>query len=260
MGDEEGRCETMHCTFALMVTGRGEQDFLPSLFRSLMDRTNCSFSILSRIGQRGPITSEARRLRMVGSGQAIPTSDEQELGMPARRFLRDKPTHYLLLIDDIELDRRPQIAEVFTRYRKALDTMLRPDEGQRAAVHFFANMLEAYYFADSRAVNQVLGRGIIARDYDGDPEDIPHPKNELKAICAGFDERRDGALIVRALDIDHVLSTPETCRYLRSLFGWCVEQVLVAADVWDEQLATRYRLADGHREELTRSQVAHRRQ
>ena len=49
--------------------------------------------------------------------------------------------------------------EVFGRYRAALDTVLSEDQARRAAVHFFVNMLEAYYFADTRAVNSMLTVG-----------------------------------------------------------------------------------------------------
>src|SRR2546428_9048826 len=87
-----------HCVIGLIVTGEGERDFLPDLFRSLMQRAACSFRVLRRIGQRSPITSSVRRLAMVGSGQTIPTNDEQEIGLPARRFLRNKPCHFVILI------------------------------------------------------------------------------------------------------------------------------------------------------------------
>jgi hypothetical protein len=194
---------------------------------------------------------------MVGSGKTIPTRDEQELGLPARRFLRERPSHFLVLIDDIERDRRPYIEAVFARYRKAFDTMLRPDERSRAAVHFFANMLEAYYFADSRAVNKALGCCVLAQDHHGDVEEISHPKNDLKALIRGFDERTHGAEIVALLDLDHVLGNPKTCGFLRALFGWCVEKSLATAEIFDDQLQTRYGLPDGRQEPLTKNQVAH---
>jgi hypothetical protein len=247
----------MHCQFALIVTGHGEREFLPSLFRCIMARANCSFIVLRRVGQRREITAPSRLARMVGSGQAIPTRDEEEIGLPARGFLRDKPCHFVLLVDDIERDRRPELAAVFARYRKALDTMLRPDERNRAAVHFFANMLEAYYFADSAATNRALERQVLAHDHIGDVEVIPHPKNELKRLDAGFDERAHGSMIVPELDMDHVLENPDTCRFLRSLFGWCVERLPGECEVHDPEFRNRYRLADGQRAEPMRSQVAH---
>jgi hypothetical protein len=245
----------MHCQFALIVSGHGERDFLPSLFRTLMGRANCSFRVLRRIGQRSPITSQERQLRMAGSGLIIPTKDEQEIGLPARGFLRNQSCRFVLLVDDIEGGRRPQLTEAFARYRKALDTMLRPDERARAAVHFFANMLEAYYFAHSAATNGALRCQVLPQDYAGDVEQIAHPKNELKRLFCGFDERAHGAEIVAALDLDHVLARPETCSFLRSLFGWCVEKLGAGCQVHDPDLPTRYRLADGQRAEPMRSQV-----
>jgi len=190
---------------------------------------------------------------MVGSGQAIPTRDEEEIGLPARKFLRGNPCHFVVLVDDIESSRRPQLPMVFARYRKALDTMLQPDEQARAAVHFFANMLEAYYFADSTATNNALRRQILCQDYAGDVEEIPHPKNDLKQSYAGFDERLHGKAIVETLDLDHVLARPGTCAFLRSLFGWCVE-TLPDGCIYDPYLRTRYCLAEGQRNELMRNQ------
>ena len=247
----------MHCVFGLIVTGKGEREFLPSLFRSLSARANCSFRVEARTGQRSPITSTSRKLKMVGTGMIIPSEDEKQIGLPARRFLRGHVGRFLILVDDIERDRRPQLSAVFARYRKALDTMLLPEERQRASVHFFANMLEAYYFADSAATNRALGQSVLARDHDGDVEEIPHPKNELKRIHPGFDERAHGALIVPAIDLDHVLDRPETCRFLRSLFGWCVERMSASCEVHDAELPSCFRLVDGQRAEPMRNQSTH---
>ncbi len=244
----------MHCQFALIVTGHGERDFLPSLFRSIMARANCSFIVLRRVGQRGPITSEGRKARMVGSGKIIPTKDEEEIGLPARGFLRDMPRRFVVFVDDIERERRPELAAVFARYRKALDTMLQPDERPRAAVHFFANMLEAYYFADSESVNTALGETVLAADYTGDVEDIPHPKNQIKELFLGFDERKDGAKVAAGLNFDHILDNPQTCAFLRALFGWCVNRLSVSADVWDDQFTGRYQLPTGVQAQLTKGQ------
>jgi hypothetical protein len=244
----------MHCQFALIVTGKGERDFLPSFFRSLPQRADCSFTVLRQIGQRSPLTSRKRQIKMVGVGKTIPDRDEQEIGLPARRYLRDQPNHFVVLVDDIEHDRRPQVADVFARYRTALDTMLKPDERQRAAVHFFANMLEAYYFADSAAVNEALGAIVLTADYAGDVEDIRHPKNDIKALHRGFDERENGAQIVASLDLNHVLDNPETCAFLRALFGWCIARLRDNADVGDDGFVTRYQLPAGRQAHLTKDQ------
>ena len=138
---------------------------------------------------------------MIGSGKVIPTKDEEQIGMAARAFLRNQPCRFVILIDDMEHPRQTWIAQVFARYRAALDTMLLHDEKQRAAVHFFATMLEAYYFAHSAAVNTALGASVFASDFAGDVETIRHPKNELKNKFAGFDARSQGALIVPMLGL-----------------------------------------------------------
>ena len=186
---------------------------------------------------------------MVGTGKVIPSKDEQEIGLPARGYLREKPGRCVVLVDDIERDRRPQLASIFDRYRTAVDTMLSPQERSRAGVHFFANMLEAYYFANSEAVNAALKASVIPEDHPGDVEDIPHPKNELKAKHQGFDERTDGAAIVAKLNLDHVLSNPETCTFLRALIGWCVEKLPISCERYEPDLSSRYQLAQGKRAE-----------
>jgi hypothetical protein len=191
---------------------------------------------------------------MVGSGQIIPTEDEREIAIPARQFLRQQTCRFLILIDDVEHDRRPIISQVFNRYRAALDTLLAPEERRRAAVHFLANMLEAYYFAHSAAVNAVLEMNVLLADFLEDVETIRHPKNDLKRLCPDFDERVHGARIVARLDIDHVLSNPKTCAFLRSLFGWCVQRLLDHCPVYDVELRTCFNLRNGLREPLTANQ------
>jgi hypothetical protein len=243
-----------HCVFGLIVTGKGERDFLPALFGRLTQKAGCSFKVIGFVGQRSPVTSPAKILLMAGTGKIIPNGDEEKIGLPARRFLRGKPGHFVILIDDVEEARRPVIARVFERYRKALDTMLQPAERQKAAVHFFANMLEAYYFAHSAAVSQALGTTVLRADYGGDVEVIGHPKGELKALFPGFDERAQGALIVPLLDVEHILANPETCAYFRSLFGWCVRQLQANCQVWDPDVGQCFRLLGGIRERLTDNQ------
>ncbi len=245
----------MHCNIGLIVTGKGERDFLPHLFRSLTERANCSFRFVTWIGQRKPITSPKKKLKMVGAGKIIPDRDQDMIGLPARRFVCNHNTRFLILIDDVESDRRPQINQIFARYRSALDTMLTESERSRVAVHFLANMLEAYYFADSAAVNAALKKTVLDVDYEGDVEDILHPKNKLKELHSGFDERDDGAKIVPNLDLDHILNNRETCAFLRSLFGWCVALLSDNAELWDEDISSRYQLAQGIQEPLTRHQA-----
>jgi hypothetical protein len=201
----------------LIVTGKGEAEFLPRLFRSLQTAGTCSFEVVRKIGQRSEIAGPKRRIEMVGKGKKIPTRDEYEIGVPARQWLNGGGA-YVVLVDDLEQARAVHKKEVFQRYRLALDAML----GERrhlASVHFLVNMLEAYYFAHAAAINAVLSTNLS--DHADNVEEIRHPKNELKSLAPGFDEVRDGKEILSQLDLEHVLARPETCASLRVLIAWC---------------------------------------
>jgi hypothetical protein len=236
--------------FGLLVTGAGEREFVDKLFCSLMASRDCHFEIIAKIEQRSPIVSEKRLLKMVGSGRTIPDRDADEIGLPARHWIqrgsRSQP-HLVILIDDLEHDRRPVVDAVFARYRTALDTMLR-NEKWRASVHFFVPMLEAYYFAHTDVVNSVLSTSLS--DHDGDVEELRHPKNELKKLKPGFDEKRDGANIVGSLDLHRVLEHPNRCRALRSMIGWCA--MALRRPKTDE-----FQLQNGQYFDLTASQINH---
>lgn len=233
------------CKFGLIVTGRGEEAFLPNLFRSLEATGLCSFRVIRRIGQRSPIISEKRKARMVGTGKLIPNKDETEIGLPARRYLGSDAT-FVILVDDVEANRASHATEIFQRYRDALDTILLESQRSRASVHFLVNMLEAYYFADANAINAVLGTNL--EDYEGDVEMIRHPKNELKKHCASFDEIEHGKEIVAHLEIQHVLSRRETCASLRTLFGWCSKAI-------GQTPTDEFELVRGSYSELTKKQI-----
>lgn len=241
--------------FGLIVTGRGEREHLPKLFRSLMATGICTFKVIRFIGQRGPITSPKRKLKMVGSGKIIPDRDEQEIGLPARRYLNADQCHLVVLVDDLERDRRAQAQQVFDRYRLALDTMLTDDQKRRAAMHFLVNMLEAYYFADARAVNAVLGLDPPLEDYQGDVEAISNPKADLKRLYPGFKEVDDGERILDCIDIEHVLSRPDTCAWLRTLFAWCVKVLERYQSHESLSLSDKYQLCDGKLSPITRTQL-----
>ena len=230
--------------FGLIVTGKGEEEFLPKLFRSLAATGRCSFKVIRRIDQRSP-RSPRRRLWMMGSGKQIPDKDEAEIGLPARTFL-SSDDRYVLLIDDLEADRSNDIQPVFDRYRLALDTMLPEDQAHRASVHFLVNMLEAYYFADARAVNAVLGTDLD--DCEADVETIRNPKRRLKGLYPGFHEREHGRLIVEQLDVLHVLSRADACCSLRTIFAW----IYTAIEEPDSEIRS---LLDGCRNETTRGQI-----
>jgi hypothetical protein len=203
--------------FGIVVTGRGEELFLAELFRSLTVRGNCRFEVIARILQLRPITSPKRFLQMTGTGKQLTNRDE-ELGLVARRYLASHANAFVILVDDLEYDWREQIRPVYDRYRTAL-TAMTGKQSSRTSVHFFVYMLEAYYFADTTAVNAVLDTTLT--DHNGDVEEIRHPKQDLKVCALHFDEIDHGREIVRRLNLPQVLSSPRTCRALRSLVGWC---------------------------------------
>ena len=124
--------------------------------------------------------------------------------------------------------------------------MLPEDQAHRASVHFLVNMLEAYYFADARAVNAVLG--IDLDDFEEDAETIRNPKGRLKSLCPGFDEREHGRLIVERLDVLHVLSRADTCCSLRTIFAW----IYTAIEAPDSEIRS---LLDGCNSETTKGQI-----
>lgn len=159
---------------------------------------------------------------MVGVARSLPSRDE-DIGLIARAYL-SQDDRYVILVDDLEGSRSNDAEEVYQRYRLALDTMLGSDRG-RASVHFLRNMLEAYYFADAAAVNRVLGENTLAHDHSGDVETIKHPKNDMRNVFIGFHEVKHGEQIVKNLNVPHVLSRPETCSALRTLFAWCVRAI-----------------------------------
>jgi hypothetical protein len=232
--------------FGLLVTGKAEADFLPSLFRCLMATGQCHFRVHRKIEQLSPITSQRRLLKERGMGKRLIGRDE-EIGLAARRFLQ-VPDSYVVLIDDLEHGRADQMAAIYDRYRGALDAML-GEQKHRAAVHFLVYMLEVYFFADSRAVNAVLGTAIA--DYPGDVETIRHPQGELKNLHPTYDARRHGKSILQTLDLRHVLSRADTCASLRTMFAWCVESLSLP-------FTQEYRLLDGKYHPITCAQLQSR--
>ena len=240
--------------FGLIVTGDVEAACLPKLFRSIAASASCDFIVIRRSDQLSPVTSEKRLIRMVGRGQVIPTIDESQYGLPARRFLEKDSNSFVVVIDDLENSRREQVDQVFSRYRRALDQLLAPKRlVDRASVHFLVNMLEAYYFGDCHAVNTVAGVEILPRDDPNDVENIPHPKKQLKEAWAGFREKVHGSAIVARLDVPHVLRREGHCCWLRTLFYWCVSRIPDEL-IWDREVLKR--LSAGCRIPLTDRQQA----
>lgn len=215
--------------FGLFVTGKGEAQFLPRLFRVFhsLAPNGCHFEVLARINQRRP-RSQGRRLQMAGSGKTIADSDTSDFGIPARNWLHGNESAHVLLIDDLEWDWRDQHTEVFARYRKVFDTVLPESMQRRVAVFFLVMMLEAYYFGDPSALRAVLGIDLGKPEID--LEAIRHPKNELKRLHRGFDEIEHGLAIVERLDLARVLSNPSTCLALRTMFAWVGRALELPAD------------------------------
>ncbi len=240
---EHQPCYYFH--IGLIVTGKGEQAHLPKLFQSLVETGICTFEVFRFVGQRGPITSKKKKLEMIGSGKVIPDRDVSKIGLPARGYLNTDGCRFVLLVDDLEYDRQDQARQVFDRYRKIFDTILTAEQQRRASTHFLVNMLEAYYFADARAVNAILNLDPPLEDYPEDAEDIRHPKGELKRLYPGFDEVDDGGEILDRLNIEHILSRPDTCASLRTLFAWCSKMLEQHPHYESLSMSDKYRLCDG---------------
>ena len=235
--------------FGLLVTGKGEAKFLPELFRSLIsasvEHCTCTFSVIRKVEQLRPKTSQkSSRQKIVGTNTALPTRDV-EIAQIAHGFLNRHADSFVILVDDLEAHFAPRVAEVFARYRDGFDQLLK-DRKHRASVHFLVNMVEAYFFAHTAAVNAVLGTSM--NDHHGDVEEIRHPKNDLKSLFTGYDEIDHGAKIMTFLDIPHVLSRPDHCRSLRTLFGWCWRSLgLIPSD--------GFQLAQGRYHAVTQRQI-----
>ena len=245
---EHPQCAYFH--FGLIVTGETEEQHLPKLFRSLMESGICTFEVIRRVGQLKVITS-VERLKALNNGKDIPSIDAK-IGLTARKYLMTDVCHFVLLIDDLEYDRRDQTQQIFDRYRTALDTVLNTLK-HRASIHFLVYMLEAYYFTDVRAIKTVLGNSLA--DYEGDVETIRNPKSDLRQMHPSFDVIDDGGKILDQIDIEHILSRPDTCASLRTLFAWCVEILAQHPNFDRADFYDKYRLHDGKLSEITRTQL-----
>lgn len=241
--------------FGLIVTGRGEALVLHEpLNAALACDVHCVFEIIRKFEQLRPRTGKKAALMITGSNQPAPTRD-QELGLAALGYLRVEPANrYVLVLDDLE---GHDPAPVFNRYRQALnDVLQKPGLAERAAVHFLVNMLEAYFFANSAAVNQVAGRSILAVDHSSDVETtIGHPKNQLSAQWPEYREIEHGVAITRMLDLTHVLSRHCECCWLRALVAWCFDRC-ARGTLWTDCEPLRSRLEKGCKSALTYSQPA----
>ncbi len=210
--------------FILFVTGQGEKEHLPKMFSSLSQSGICTFKVCEFVGQRRPITSPDRKVRMIRTGKKIPDKDLQKIGFPARKYIDEDRCNRVILIDDLEEDSKNEADEKFSRYRDAFDLALNDKKG-RASVHFLVNMLEAYFFADPDALNKALKLEPPVDKYDGDVETIRHPKNRLKKIFSDYRETEHPGLILDSLNLDIVLENPQYCSSLRTCIKWIVDQL-----------------------------------
>ena len=247
------------CHFGLLVTGRGEAEFLPNFLRALTQTGHCTFEVIRKFEQRAPKSSK-KALRANGSQKNLPDRDTRDFGFPAREYVHRSENHFVLLVDDLEhaTVRQDKEGAKFLRYREALDTILGKD-AHRASVHFLQFMVEAYYFGDPDSVKQVTGvsptlEGVkFAEEVKNAPEHgniegIRHPKSELKKQIKGFKGTTHGHEICNQIDMDHVLHDPRTCASLRTLFVWCTS-------VMREPLTERFCLTTGVQSVLTGKQV-----
>ncbi len=238
--------------FGLFVTGKGERNSLPLLFRSLTNQV-CSFKVVEKIEQISPITSKKRIAEMVGKGIPLPNKRTERISLPARRYLAENHCRYLIVIDDLE-SRDPQ--QVYDVYRLAVNSLLKPEQKARVSVHFLVQMLEAYYFAHADAVNIALKLKNPISDYSDDVETIRHPKGKLKKISS-YREIEDSEKISRELDLEHVLSDPNSCGFLRSCVAWIVKSLGGYANqkyIQSLNLEQKYHLHDGITNPVTRNQ------
>lgn len=238
--------------FGLIVTGDGERDFAPRLFKDLTSTGKCTFVILRQTGQRNPIGAK-KQLAYIKTGKKIPDKDA-EIICEARGWLLAEPSRHVIWLDDLESSQRQNAHSKFQRLRKAIDVVLarNPKLRERFAVHFFVNMVEAYYFACVDVVNQVLGLSLSALETDC--ENIEHPKGELKramrnlGLGKSFDEKVDGERIVESIALEQVLNRPLHCRALRTLVAWCCEVI-------GEPRTERFQLSGGLYWDVTAQQL-----
>lgn len=233
--------------FGLIVTGEGEERYITRLFRSLQSAYPCHFEVLRRVGQRSPRTQSHPSPNVTGTRKRIPNKDEEEIGLAALAYMRQYPFAFVIVLDDLEWDRRNDADRVFRRYRDAMDAVLVPCKLSHAgSVHFFVMMLEAYYLACPDVLHATLG--VDFPQLDGDVEAVRSPIGAIKDRYPGFDKIEHGSTIVAKLDVPAILSDPNSCASLRTLFAWCVKAM-------GGRFGEMYRLGDGRLFSATQHQI-----
>ncbi len=251
--EEQKKCYYMR--FGLLVTGKGERKSLELLFNKALAYEICHFEVRDKIGQIDPITSKTRIARRDRQNKPVTDKHQEMISQKARRYLQANKCHHLILIDDLE-GRDPQ--HVYDTYRTIIDYSLKPEQKTRVSVHFMVNMLEAYCFADADAVNIALELELKDQisDYSGDVESISHPKGKLKKISS-YHEIEDSEKIFKELDLEHVLSDPNSCGFLRSCVAWIVKNFEGHSNqdyIQSLNLEQKYHLHDGIMNPITHNQ------
>jgi len=236
-------------TVGLWVTGKGEEQFLPAFLRSLEETGHCHFVVKQRIGQLSP-RSKKHKQKMVGKGKRL-SSKQEDFALKIRGFLERSPANLAIVVDDLEHDRKAMHEAVYEMYREPLDKILLPRGIQeRASVHLFVPMIEAYFLADVEAVNETLGLAI--KELNGDPEAIRGPKGKLKQYCRdvgqSYDERSDGERVAGRVNLEKILANPNYCLSLRCLVKWCSRRI-------GESDTDRCQLLEGKVCDVTRTQI-----
>lgn len=249
--------------FIIAVTGHAEVDCVPILLRRVLPEWACGAQIekVRRVPQRPRLRIRGRK-----GGQLIEGMDDhQRLVREVPKLLGGGKARFFVWIDDLESGEDRQNPQPhFNYYRELMDGGIHEPLRSRCSIHFLANMLEAYFLADTAAVNQVdispSGQSgqpqfLSLADHSGDCESIKNPKAVLKDAVnqecptSKFDEIAHGHAIVRKLNLDHILSNPQTCRALRTLVAWCWEAI-------GEPRSDKFRLTDGVYWDITAGQLS----
>ena len=243
---------SQHAPVALIfaVTGHAEVECVPAIIRKCMRLSSAVVKIgtVSRVRQRPRL-----RIRAKGSQKCQVLPEHEKLAREIPKLVRDERS-YFLWIDDLENEEdRKQPQPHFDYYARLLDDAVHAPMRERCSIHFLVNMLEAYFLADTSAVNTVLQPFLERPDtslkrHQGDCENIKNPKGTLVSHVKHcnptkrYIETTHGPGIARQLDIEQILSNPNHCRALRTLVAWCWEAIgeartdqfqLLAGVYWD---------------------------
>ena len=125
--------------------------------------------------------------------------------------------------------------------------MLTENQAHQASVHFLVNMLEAYYFADTQAVNAVLGTDLD--DFEGDVETIRNPKSEVEGPLSWIQRKGTWTPDCRAIECSSTyFPRADACCSLRTILAWSYTAI-------EEPDCEIRPLLDGCHNEITKGQI-----